>query len=138
MLERRAKLANELVTWFAWSESGLRGAGIGGAPSQEAGAAVDGPALRRIKRHCGLLSALSALHGDLDALTNSGRLSCRDRRQPLILCLLARLTTLGLVLQSFIVKEDLLSCSPDKVVAAINAFYCEVFKLTFSVTLTCG
>ena len=43
-----------------------------------------------------------------------------DRGQPFILCLLARLAAFWWVLQSFVVKEDLLTCSPNKFLAAIN------------------
>ena len=117
---------------------GLRRVRIGATSSQEAGAAVNGPPLRRIKGHRCLLSALRALHRDFDALTDSGRLSRRDRRQSLVLCLLAGLTTLGFVLQSLIVKEDLLAARPDKVVTAIDAFYRSICKLAVGPTLIRG
>ena len=113
----------------------MRRVGVSATRSEEAGAAIDWPPLRRIKRHRRLLAALGALNGDLDTLADSGRLSRRDRSQSLVLGLLAWLTTLWFVLQSLIVKEDLLAAGPCKTVAAVDAFYRAIFILDFGVTL---
>ena len=44
-----------------------------------------------------------------------------DGRQPFVLSLLARLTTLWLVLKSLIVEEGLLSGSPDEIFVTVYA-----------------
>lgn len=76
--------------------------------------------LRRIERHGSLLSTLSALHRNFDSLPHSSTLRCRNRSQPFILCLLAWLTTLRFVLETFVMKKDLFAGRPDKIFSAIN------------------
>ena len=61
----------------------------------------------------------------------------RDGRQPFVLCLLAGLAALRRVLQSFIVKEDLFACGPDKLLAAIYAIDFFVVKLARGDNLVC-
>lgn len=99
----------------------LLGAGAAGATGQEAGAAEDRAALRWIKGNGRLLAALRAENSDLDLLAHAGRLRGGDGGEALVLGLLARLTTLRLVLQSFIVKEDLLARRPDEILCAVHA-----------------
>jgi hypothetical protein len=89
---------------------------------EEAGAAIDRTALRWIKRHCSLLAALRALNGDLNPLANAGGLRGGNRSEPFILGLLARLASLGFILQTLVVKEDLLASSPDEIISAIYTF----------------
>jgi hypothetical protein len=89
---------------------------------QKARTAIDWAALGRIKRHGGLLSTLRALHWHFDTLSNSGWLSRRDCCEPFVFCLLARFAALGFVLQTLIVKKDLLPAGPNKILAAIYAF----------------
>lgn len=89
---------------------------------QKARSAKYRSALRRIERHGGLLPALSALDGNFNSLTNTGCLRCRYCGQTFVLGLLAWLATLRLVLQALVVKEDLFTTRPDKVLAAVNAF----------------
>lgn len=67
------------------------------------------------------MTALRALDRHLDALPDAGRLRRCDRREPFILRLLARLATLGFVLQPLVMKEGLLAGSPDKMLVTINA-----------------
>jgi hypothetical protein len=55
-------------------------------------------------------------------LTNPGGLRGGNRGEPFVLGLLAGLATLGLVLQSLVMKEDLLAARPDEILCAINAF----------------
>ncbi|MDT4952110.1 MAG: hypothetical protein QOJ02_248 [Acidobacteriota bacterium] len=90
------------------------------ASGEEAGAAVNWATLRGVEGNCGLLPALRALNRDLDSLANAGCLSGGYRGEALILGLLARLAPLGFVLQSFIVKEDLLASRPDEILSAVN------------------
>jgi hypothetical protein len=87
---------------------------------EETGAAINRAALRRIEGHCRLLSALCALDRDFDSLANTGGLRGGDCGEAFILGLLARFATLGFVLQSFIVKEDLLASRPDKILCTVN------------------
>ncbi|HYE66775.1 MAG TPA: hypothetical protein VD966_14395 [Pyrinomonadaceae bacterium] len=66
------------------------------------------------------MPALCALHGDLDALANAGSLRRGNRRETLVLGLLAGLAPLGLILQTLVVKEDLLAGGPDEIFSAVN------------------
>src|SRR5712692_7602428 len=102
--------------------SGRKSSGCGhGSTGDEAGTTVDRPPLRRIKRHCRLLAALSTGHVDFDFLLNSGSLRRGDSRQSIVLGLLAGLASLGLVLQTLVVKKNLLTYGPHKLFAAIDA-----------------
>jgi hypothetical protein len=76
-----------------------------------------------------LLSALRALNGDFDALSDAGSLCGGDGREALVLGLLAGLTSLRLVLQTLVVKEYLLACGPDKVLPAINTLDIAIVEL---------
>jgi hypothetical protein len=67
-----------------------------------------------------LLSALCALNRDLDTLSNAGGLRGGYRCEAFILGLLAGFAPLRLVLQSFIMKEDLLASRPDKILCTVN------------------
>jgi len=62
------------------------------------------------------------MNRDLNALPDSRGLSGRNCRESLILGLFAGLATFRLVFEALIVKEDLLSCSPRKILTAIYAF----------------
>ncbi len=78
----------------------LRAIGVGflcRASCEKAGAAVNGTTLRRIKRNCGLLSALRATNLDFYALADAGSLRRVDGGEALILGLLAGLAALRLV-----------------------------------------
>ncbi len=101
---------------------------------EEAGAAIDGATLRWIKGNCGLLAAVGALDGDFDALADAGSLCGGDGGEAFVLGLLAGLATLGFVPQSLVVKEDLLTGSPDKVVATVHTGDCAIFKFRLSLT----
>jgi hypothetical protein len=90
---------------------------------EEAGAAVDRATLRWIEGHCCLLAALRALHGDFDSLANARCLRGGNRGETFVLGLLARFATLGLVLQTFVVKEDLFASSPDEIIPAVYTLY---------------
>ena len=81
------------------------------------------------------MSALGALHTDLDALANSRGLGRGNRRQALIFRLLAALTTLWLVFQSLVVKERLFSGCPDEALSAINTLDIAIVKLALGLTL---
>jgi hypothetical protein len=66
------------------------------------------------------LSALRTLNRDLYALANAGGLGGGYCGEAFILGLLAGFAPLGFVLQSFIVKEDLLASRPDKILCTVN------------------
>src|SRR5919205_3343369 len=91
------------------------------AAAEEAGAAEDGAALRRVEGDGRLLPALRAQHRDLDALADAGGLRGGDSRQPLVLRQLAGLAALRLVLQALVVKEELLARRPVELLSAIDA-----------------
>jgi hypothetical protein len=115
--------------------SDFAGAGVGSPSGQEARTAVDRPPLRGIEGHGCLLSALGTLHRDFDTLANSRRLCCRYRSQAFVLGLLARLATLGFILQSLVVKKDLLASSPDKVLATVDTLDGAIFEMCFGLIL---
>jgi hypothetical protein len=66
------------------------------------------------------LAALGAHHGDFNPLPHSRRVGSGDGGQPFVLRLLAGLASLGWILQSFIVKENLFTGSPNEFLATIN------------------
>jgi hypothetical protein len=74
---------------------------------------------------------LGADDDDFNALPDSGNLGRGDGRQSIVLGLFAGLAALRLVLQAFVVKEDLLSGSPKKWLAAINARNRSILKFRF-------
>jgi hypothetical protein len=55
--------------------------------------------------------------------------------QSLILCLLTSLTAFWLVLQSFVVKEDLFSGGPDKDFSAVHALYIPIVEFTLGLNI---
>ena len=112
----------------------LSGAGALAVARQEAGAAVDGAALRRIEGHCGLLPALRALDRDLYALSHAGSLRGGDGREALVLGLLAWLAALGLILQTLVVKEDLLARRPDKIISTVDTLNRAVIEFRLRMT----
>jgi hypothetical protein len=112
--------------WFA---GGLAAVPVRVAIDEEACAAEDGAALRRVERDGRLLAALRALHGDFDALSHPCGLCGGDGSQPLVLGLLAGLATLRLVPQTLVVKEELFTSRPDEILTAINAEYRSILKL---------
>ena len=104
--------------WVIALQSGSRAERSRGKKTR---AAKYGPSLRRIKRDGGLLAALGAVHSHFNALLDSGDLGRGYRRKAVILSLFAGLTTLWFVLQTFVVKENLLANSPNKWLTAIDA-----------------
>jgi hypothetical protein len=68
-----------------------------------------------------LLAALSAGHVHFDLLLGSGNLGRGYGRQAIVLGLLARLASLGFVLQTLVVEEDLLAHGPHELFTAIDA-----------------
>jgi hypothetical protein len=107
---------------------------VSAATCEEAGAAEDGASLRRIKGYGGLLAALRAVDRDFDALAHSGGLCGGDGREAFVLGLLAGLTTLGLVLQTFVVEENLLSGCPDEILSAIDTMYVSILEFHLGVS----
>jgi hypothetical protein len=101
---------------------------------EKAGAAVDGATLRGIEGHCGLLPALGALHGDFDALAHTRSLRGGNCCESLVLGLFARLATLGFILQTFVVKEDLLASRPDEIISTVNTLDRAVFEFRLRMT----
>lgn len=86
---------------------------------KEAGTAVHRAALGGVKRYRRLLSALSALDGNFDALSYSRRLRGCNRSQSFVFRLLARLAALWFVFEPFIVKENLLAGSPNEILVTV-------------------
>jgi hypothetical protein len=80
------------------------------------------------------LSALGTLNRDLDPLANTGGLRGGYCGEAFILSLLAGLAPLGFVLQSFIVKEDLLTSRPDKILCAVNTLNRAILEFHLRVT----
>jgi hypothetical protein len=76
-----------------------------------------------------LLAALGTGNRDFDSLFDTGALGCRDRSQSLVLGLLAWLATLRFVLQTLVVKENLLANGPDELVVTIYANNRPILKL---------
>jgi hypothetical protein len=74
------------------------------------------------------------LDGDFNSLPDAGCLRCGDGCESFILGLLAGFATFGLVLQPFVMKEDLLARCPDEIVSAVNALDWAVFKFGFRMT----
>jgi len=64
---------------------------------------------------------LGADHSYFNTLLDSGYLGCRDGVQPLIFRMFAGLTSFRLILQTFVVKEDLFAGRPNEWLAAIDA-----------------
>jgi hypothetical protein len=112
----------------------LGGCAVLAVACEEAGAAVDGATLRRIEGDGGLLPALRALHGDFDSLAHTRCLRGGNGGEPFILGLLARFAPLGFILQTFVVKEDLLASRPDEIISTVNAFNRAVFEFSLRIT----
>ena len=104
------------------------------AAAKEARAAVDGAALRRVEGNRRRLAALRALDGDLDALSDARRLRGGDGREAFVLGLLAWLAALRLVLQTFVVEEELFAGSPVELLTAVNTKYRAILKLRLDMT----
>ena len=105
------------LTWLVTGP--MLGAAV--VAAEEAGAAEDGAALRRIEGNCRLLSALRAEHRDLYALADARGLRGGDGGEALILRLLAGLAPLRLVLQTLVVEEELFARRPGEILAAVDA-----------------
>ena len=103
------------------------------AACEKAGAAEDGATLRGVKRNGRLLTALRAVDGNFDALADTRSLCGGNGGQTLVLCLLAGLAAFRLVLQTLVVKEDLLAASPDEVFVTVNATDVAVLIFGFGV-----
>jgi hypothetical protein len=78
-----------------------------------------------------LLAALSAGHINFYFLFRSPKLGCRDRREPVVLGLLAGLAPFGLVLQTLVVEENLLTHGPHELFAAIDASDRSIYKFSW-------
>jgi hypothetical protein len=76
-----------------------------------------------------LFTALGACDGNFDPLFDSGNVGRGDRRQPIILRLFAWLAALRLVLETLVVKEDLLAGGPNEWLGAIDASDRSVLKI---------
>ena len=70
-----------------------------------------------------MLVALGAVDGNFDALSHTGGLRGGDGGEAFILGLLARLAALRFVLQSLVMKEDLLPGRPDEILTAVDTVY---------------
>ena len=103
------------------ADLGLSGVCRFTATSKKTGAAIYGATLGRIERYGRLLPTLCALNGNLYALANSRRLRCSDRCEAFVFRLFTGLAAFGLVLQSLVVKKDLFSSGPHKILTAIDA-----------------
>ena len=99
------------------------------AAGEKAGSAIDRATLRWKKWHGSLFPALSTGDGNFDPLFDSGNVGRGDRRQPIILGLFAWLATLRLVLETFVVKKDLLAGGPNEWLGAIDAGDRSVLKV---------
>jgi hypothetical protein len=77
---------------------------------------------------------LGALNRDLYSLANAGGLRCGNRGEAFVLSLLAGFATLGFVLQSFVMKEDLLASRPDEILSAVNTLDWTIIKFRLRVT----
>jgi type IV secretory pathway TrbD component len=80
------------------------------------------------------LTALRALNRNLYTLAHAGSLCCRNRCEALILGLLAWLAAFGFILQTLVVKKDLLAASPDKILPAVYALDRAIIELHFGMT----
>lgn len=76
-----------------------------------------------------MLSTLRALHGNLYALTYARGLGGSNRRQSLVLGLLAWLAALWLIPQTLILKKELLAGCPDETLSTVYAVERAIFKL---------
>jgi hypothetical protein len=101
---------------------------------QETGSAIDWASLRWIERHCRLLSALGALHRNFYPLPDAGCLRGGNGCESFILSRLAGFAALRLVLQTFVVKEDLLSRRPDKIISTVNTLNRAVIEFRLRLT----
>jgi len=54
-------------------------------------------------------------------------------REAFVLCLFARLAAFGFVFQTLVVKENLLACSPDEVLIAVDALDSTILIFSFRV-----
>jgi hypothetical protein len=68
-----------------------------------------------------LFPALGAGDGNFDPLFASGKVGRGDSSEPIILSLFAWLATFRFVLETFVVKKDLLAGSPNERLGAIDA-----------------
>jgi len=75
------------------------------------------------------LAASRAGHCNFDALSNSRGLCGSDGRKSIIFCLLAWLASFGFVRKPLVMKENLFTRGPDKILAAINALDCAILKI---------
>jgi hypothetical protein len=77
---------------------------------------------------------LRAIDRDLDALANPGSLRGGDGGETFVLGLLAGLAAFRLVLQAFIVKENLLASRPDEILSTVNTMNIAIIELHLGVT----
>jgi hypothetical protein len=98
---------------------------------QKAGSAIYRSSLRRIEGDGCLLSALRTLDRYFNALTDSGCLGSSNCGEAFVLCLFAGFTPLGFVLQTLIVKKDLLTSRPNEIFSAVYTFYIGILEFHF-------
>jgi hypothetical protein len=94
----------------------------------EALAAEDGAALRWSEWHRGLFPALRAISACLDPAETTAVVAARNGSQHGHALCLAGFTTLGLVPELLVVKEQLFPSREDKIRAAVNTLYNLVLK----------
>jgi hypothetical protein len=80
------------------------------------------------------LAALRALNGDFNPLANAGGLRSGNRCEPFVLGLLARFAPLGLILQTLVVKEDLLTSRPDEIISTVNTLNRAIIEFSLRMT----
>jgi hypothetical protein len=110
-------------------KKGLAALSFRAAHRKEARAAKNGTTLRRIERDSCLLTTLGAVDRDFYALTNTRSLRGRDSGEAFVFCLFAGLAAFGLILESLVMKKDLLAGGPDKFLTAVNAMDHSILKL---------
>jgi hypothetical protein len=74
------------------------------------------------------------MNGDFNSLTNAGGLRGGNGCEPFVLGLLAWFAPLRFVLQTFVVKENLLASRPDEIISTVNAFNRAVFEFRLRMT----
>jgi hypothetical protein len=121
----------ELKAAAAACGSGLKPQLVALAACQKTGTTINGASLRRIKGNGCLLSALGTLDRNLYALAHACGLRGGNGGETFVLRLLAGLATLRLVLETLVVKEDLLACCPDEIISAIHTLDGAILKLRF-------
>jgi hypothetical protein len=85
-----------------------------------------------------LLTTLSALNRNFDALAHSRRLRSRDGCEAFVLRLFAWFASFRFVFEPLVVEEYLLSGSPDKVLVTVYTSYWTVLIFTIQIRFQSG